>query len=175
MKLLKVLFNSKKFINLKLEIGNGKYHEELVEIKNLSQRIEELHNHYFPHKDTEKIESIWCLVGNIINEHYYGEEKEIRRGTKRFRPGAKVYCFPPQWGDGYEKIMVIGKSRKSKRFITVVLSAKLITNWRIQRVHTPFLKRKMLENGGWDNSDQSKKRIEEMLKWLPGRTETMER
>ncbi|PTB97028.1 hypothetical protein C9994_04685 [Marivirga lumbricoides] len=96
MKLLKVLFNSKKFINLKLEIGNGKYHEELVEIKNLSQRIEELHNHYFPHKDTEKIESIWCLVGNIINEHYYGEEKEIRRRTKHLRPGAKVYCFPPQ-------------------------------------------------------------------------------
>lgn len=32
----------------------------------------------------------YCMVGNIIDKHYFGEQKlEIRRGTKQFRPNAK--------------------------------------------------------------------------------------
>lgn len=175
MKFLKQLFKPKKYINLKLEIEKGNYHEELVDSENLFERLEELQNHYFPKKNPDEVESIWCLVGNIIDEHYYGEDKEIRRGTKHFSPGTKVYCFPAQWGDGFEKIMVIGRPRKSKRFITVILNSKLITNWRIQRVYTPFVKKKMLENRGWDDSDQSKEIIEQMLKWLPERTEKIDK
>lgn len=34
------------------------------------------------------------LVGNIVEDRFYGEEKEVTRGTKKFSPGAKVYCFP---------------------------------------------------------------------------------
>ena len=32
----------------------------------------------------------FILVGNIIDKHYYGENKEIRSGTKHLRAGAKV-------------------------------------------------------------------------------------
>jgi len=53
------------------------------------------------------VEFVWCLVGNIMGDHPVGQNKEIKRGTKYFSPGTKVYCFPPQWGDGYEKIYVI--------------------------------------------------------------------
>ncbi|GAA0894693.1 hypothetical protein GCM10009122_43740 [Fulvivirga kasyanovii] len=109
-------------------------------------------------------------MGNIIDEHYFGEEKEIRRGTKHFPPGAKVYCFPARWGDGYEQILVIGRPRKSKRFIMVILNSNLVRNWRLMRVYSPFIKKKMLENGGWDDSEKSKETIEEMLKWLPERS-----
>ena len=50
----------------------------------------------------------FCLVGNIIDKHYYGENKEIKHGNKQFRSGAKVYIFPEFGGMGHENIKVIG-------------------------------------------------------------------
>ena len=55
----------------------------------------------------------WCLVGNIVQTHEYGENHETRIGAKHFSPGTKVYCMPGNWGDGYENIVVIAKHRKS--------------------------------------------------------------
>ena len=40
--------------------------------------------------ETER-EFEYCLVGNIVESHYFGENKEIRCGTKHFRGGAKVF------------------------------------------------------------------------------------
>ena len=167
------LFGCKKLVNLKFGIKNDEYHEEVIRIEDLEKRLDELNNIYFPIKNPDEVESIWCLVGNAVDEHYYGEKREIRRGTKHFPPGAKLYCFPTKWGDGYENIIVIGRPRKTKRFITVVINSKLVTNWRIQRVYTPFIKAQMLENRGWDDSDESKEIIEKMLKWLPNKTATI--
>jgi len=113
---------------------------------------------------------IWCLVGNIVEERYFGYSREIKRGTKKFRPNAKVYCFPPLWGDGYEEIMVIGKTRRRKSYQTVITSSKYITNWRLQKVYEPFIIKKMKGNGGWDDSEESKETISRMLEWLPERT-----
>jgi hypothetical protein len=45
-------------------------------------------------KNPDEIEFIWSLVGNIVDAHFFGEQKEIRRGTKHFSPGTKVYYFP---------------------------------------------------------------------------------
>ncbi len=59
----------------------------------------------------------WCLVGNITEKHEYGEEHEVKYGTKHFSRGTKVYLAPAQWGDGYEKIVVIGMPRHQKKFI----------------------------------------------------------
>jgi hypothetical protein len=109
---------------------------------------------------------IWCLVGNIIEERYYGENKEIKLGTKKFSPNAKVYCFPALWGDGFEEITVIGRTRKRKSYQTVITSSKYITNWRLQKVYEPFIIKKMKENRGWDESEESKKGISAMLEWL---------
>lgn len=47
---------------------------------------------------------IWCLAGNIIACYYSEKDGEIKYGTRHFGPGTKVYCLPPQWGDGYEHI-----------------------------------------------------------------------
>jgi hypothetical protein len=46
--------------------------------------------------------SDWGLVGNVVEHHEFGESKELRHGSKHFTPGPKVYCLPPQWGDGYD-------------------------------------------------------------------------
>ncbi len=172
---LKRLLIPKRVVQLKIEIEEGKYHEEIVESDQLEERLKEIQSFYFPKKDPKQVEFIWCLVGNVIEEHYFGEQKEIRRGTKHFSPGTKLYCFPAKWGDGYEKIIVIGRSRKTNRFVTVILPARFIGNWRLQKVYDPFVKKRMLENRGWDDSAKSKTTIENMLKWLPEVTEKVKK
>jgi hypothetical protein len=110
----------------------------------------------------------WCLVGNIVEEHEFGESKEIRRGSKHFTPGTKVYCLPPQWGVGYEKVVAVGICRKSRRWITVVMSRELITNWRAKVVYKPAVLRRLRDGfngfkGQW-KSEQEVKRAAESLR-----------
>ena len=123
----------------------------------------------------EDVTWVWSLVGNIIEEHPWGEKGEIKNGTRHFPPGAKVYCFPSMWGDGYLNIQVIGKPRKTNKLITIVIPSKLVTNWRIQKVHDTYVISEMLKGYGWDNSEQSKTRILEMLEFLlkRGRTDNL--
>ena len=98
-------------------------------------------------------EYLWCIVGNIVDQHYFGEQKEIKSGTKHFPPGAKVYCIPEYGGMGHEKIRVIGKPRKSKTLINVVIPTKLITNFRLQKVYSPSLFDKISEQSIYRVSD----------------------
>ncbi len=43
-------------------------------------------------KENEKInyDWRWCLVGNIVDKRFYGEEHEIKSGIKLLSPGTKV-------------------------------------------------------------------------------------
>ncbi len=79
----------------------------------------------------------YCIVGNIIGAHYFGVEKEIKSGTKHFRAGTKVYCIFMYGGMGHERIMVLGKPRKSFRMVEVILDRKYIKNFRVQKVYAP--------------------------------------
>ncbi len=109
---------------------------------------------------------MWCLVGNIVEERPFGETHEIRRGTKHFTPGTKVYCVPAKWGDGYENIPVVGIARKSRRLITIVMQSKRITNWRAQMVYKPAVLRRLCAAGSkW----QSQKETEQYVKFLKER------
>ena len=64
-----------------------------------------------------------------MKEHPFGEEKEIRKGTKQFSVGTKVFLAPVQWGDGYERVIVIGIARGSRKYIEIVMQKKYI-KWR---------------------------------------------
>lgn len=108
-------------------------------------------------------ETDWCLVGNIVAEHPFGEEKELRRGSKHFTPGTKVYCLPPQWGDGYEKAIVVGLGRGSRRFITVVLPTRLIANWRAKVVYKPAVLRRLRQ--GFDGMARQWRSREDVEWW----------
>jgi hypothetical protein len=99
--------------------------------------------------------AIWCVVANVVAEHPVGENKEIRRGTKHFSTGTKVYCYPPLWGDGYEKIKVIGRHRHSRQLVEMVTRSKWLTNWRVKRVYLPFVVEQM--KGYWDSSAESER------------------
>lgn len=113
---------------------------------------------------------IWCLVGNIVEEQVYGMEKERRHGTKNFSPGTKVYCFNTEWGDGYENIRVIGRHKVIKRNVCIIIRAKHITNWRLQKVYRPYVLKVMQSHyRGWTNSDRDKADIMEMALWLNNR------
>jgi hypothetical protein len=116
--------------------------------------------------DMDSVEWVYCLVGNIIEEHIYGENKEKRYGTKHFAPGTKVICYPASWGDGYEMIYVLGKPRKTFKLIKVIMRREYITNFRLKRIYDKRIINEMYHNGGWNNSIKSKEEIIEMANWL---------
>jgi len=122
-----------------------------------------------PSPDNSKSpEAVWCVVANVVDEHPYKEGRHIVRGTKHFSPGTKVYCFPPLWGDGYEKIKVIGRHRGSKRFVTMVMPSKWLTNWRVKLVYSPQIVSQMKEH--WDGKDESKEQAELLVNTMMKRS-----
>ncbi|HSY77945.1 MAG TPA: hypothetical protein VK890_13850 [Bacteroidia bacterium] len=110
---------------------------------------------------------IWCLIGNIVDTTE--SENKVISGTKHFLPRIKVYCFPQQWGDGYENIKVIGRHRDNNRYVNIVMQSKYITNWRLQKVYRPYILNVMRSKYGWTDSNNDKERILEMLKVLTTR------
>jgi hypothetical protein len=124
--------------------------------------------------DAAESGEVWCLVGNVVDEHPHGENKEIKRGSKHFTAGTKVYCLPPQWGDGYEKAVVVGIHRGSRKWVTVVMPTSQITNWRVKAVYKAAV-RKRLQDGFCIQPDgqrlsrqwKSKAEVEEWVRHLP--------
>jgi hypothetical protein len=105
-------------------------------------------------------EGIWCLVANVAPEQVYTQEHNVRLGTKHFSPNAKVYCFPPAWGDGYEQIRVIGRHRGSSRLVTLIMPSRRLTNWRVKYVRHPYVVRHM--EPGW-TKEQAEKMLASLL------------
>lgn len=116
-------------------------------------------------KDFKKQQFIWCLVGNIVQEHLYGINKEPTPGTKHFSPNAKVYCMPEGY-QGNEFVKVIGRHRRSGRLIYIVMPSKLITNFRLKKVYDPkvlaFIKSNKIHS--WSHRLEAKSRILNILK-----------
>ena len=110
----------------------------------------------------------WCLVGNIVEKHEYGEEHEIRYGNKQFRPNAKVYINLIYGGMGHEHILVIGIPRHSSNFIDVVIARKNVYNFRVQKVFKPAVLKRMKNSDWdwWDNSDEAYQTIVNCAKWM---------
>jgi hypothetical protein len=108
--------------------------------------------------------SQWCLVGNIIEPSPSDlDQQPSSQGTKHFSGGTKVYCLPAQWGDGYDKIKVIGRHRGSRQFVTMIISADRVTNWRAKVVYDPEVLRRLAQIGrNW----QTKAEVEAYLESL---------
>lgn len=119
---------------------------------------------------TENQEWVWALVGNIKEEHKFGENHEIRKGTKHFSPGTKVYLSCCHWGDGYENINVIGKPRHSRKYIAIIMRREYIDNFRMQKIYKPSVLTRMKIDKGWggfwNNSEESRLEIIRYLSFL---------
>ena len=126
--------------------------------------IEKISNWIYPKKeiDFENREFEWCIIGNIVNEHYWGEEKIIKKGNKQFRPGAKVYCVPQFGGVAHEVIRVLGKPRKQKRLINIIIDTKLIANFRIQKVYSQYILSELGSYPFYWDSRSSKSELKEL-------------
>lgn len=107
----------------------------------------------------------WGLVGNIVEKHEFGEAREIKYGTKQFSPGTKVFIAPAQWGDGYEKVVVIGLPRHGRGYIEVITQAKYIEHVRLKKVYQPAVLKRMCASPylWWGDTDEDRKRITKYL------------
>ena len=87
--------------------------------------------------DENNIEYEECFVGNIIGNHYWGKEKKIVSGTPYFSAGTKVYCAFVYSGMGNERVIVLGRKRKSFKMIEISFRTAYIKNLRVQNVYSP--------------------------------------
>jgi hypothetical protein len=138
--------------------------------------IEKISNWINPKAETDfdNREFEFCIVGNIIDEHFWGEEKIIKKGSKQFRPGAKVYCMPEFGGMAHESIRVYGKPRKQKRLINIVIKTRLIKNFRIQKVYNPKIQSEIgSHHFYWTNrrSESELENLNKMVEYLNTLTE----
>lgn len=126
---------------------------------------------------TPSIQPVWCLVANVRRFIEYGPlgEKRILSGTKHFSGGTKVYCFFPGWDHGRETIFAVGRHRGSKKFVTLVMPVRYLTNWRAKLVYSPAIIERLVVpedyyGGGrtmmWNGSEESKKWVESWVEWL---------
>ena len=165
----KKLFNIKSRVTRVLasfELGDGKVHQEEVKLDEFGERVTAILKQLHQPKAISEITFIYCLIGNIVEERFDNNLNKMVLGTKHFSPGTKVYCYPPLWGDGYEKIKVIGRHRKSIGLVTMIVPVERITNWRLKTVYNPFVIREMTNNFGWTDKESDKERINEMVQWL---------
>ncbi len=104
---------------------------------------------------------VWCLVTNMIQERPYGPGgRKIRRGSKHFAPGAKLYCYRALWGDGYERIQVLGRHRAPHRYVKMIVSEKWLTNWRVRLIYSPHLIRELWPS--WDGTEGSREQAQQI-------------
>ncbi len=80
-----------------------------------------------------------------------------------------MYCLPPQWGDGFEKAVVVGLHRGSRRWITIVMPTRLIANWRAKVVYKASVLKRLREGWGgfrcqWRSREEIERFIEEMAR-----------
>ena len=118
-----------------------------------------------------------CIVGNIVDHHYFGEQHEVKRGTKLFAPNTKVYILPEYPGTAHENVPVIAKPRNTRRLIKIVIPAKRIMNYRAKIVYKPLVIGYIRENWFyeyWKNKGVSKREVEKFVDYMNSQTELAE-
>ena len=97
----------------------------------------------------------WCAVANVVAAAPRGPGGElIREGTKHFKPGAKVYCFSAYWGTAGDRVRVVGRARKSHRWITVAMPSKLLCDARPKLCYEPAVLKRINNEVPHSRSDR---------------------
>ena len=117
-------------------------------------------------RDKSDEEYRWCIIGNIASSYLYGEEKKIKKGTKHFRAGTKVYCFLEYGGMANERIVVVGQHRKSRRFIKLAMDPQLLSNFRVKKVYQPNIIGHINQSPFYWNFKNSKYTESELNKYI---------
>lgn len=79
----------------------------------------------------------WCVVANVREKRRGAGPDDDVVGTKHFTPGTKVWCWPIIWGDGGERLNVVGQHRGGGRLIQIVADTRDLEHWRVKQCWSP--------------------------------------
>ena len=104
------------------------------------------------HSEAPQRDSVWALVGNVDRElHQPQGQNQPVSGTHIYAPGARVYWlasnsygdFPPsRAGSTY----VLGKHRRSGRWLRCWILSNRIVSWRISVIYKPRILRELCDD-----------------------------
>lgn len=115
----------------------------------------------------------WAVVANVCDETRFGEGDALaRQGVKHFPPGAKVWVLPAQWGDGWDRALVVGRHRGAPRPLAqMVVPLEHLEDFRVEAVYSPALDREMRKPSeparGEPVQWSSKEQAEDMIRRHP--------
>lgn len=120
----------------------------------------------------------FCFAA-VRAENVIGEDKRLVHGTRHFRPGTKVFLHPPNW-DG--RVAAVGIPRYTDKYVRIVMSVRKLEHFSLEKVSDPELVAALqyphsgwpfvrmapsqVGRGVWDQSDESKQRIEDEIAYL---------
>lgn len=87
---------------------------------------------------------MWAVVANVVPSRRVGPgAHEVRRGTKHFKPNAKVVVVGDHGGMA-EFVDVVGRSRQGQ-FILVTMRVWWLHNFRVKLIYSPAVIRRAVE------------------------------
>ena len=103
---------------------------------------------------------VWCPRATLCVERAFGPGgKEIRRGSKHFAPGARIYLRRVMgYPDDVPDVEVVGRHRATHRYVRMIIRASWLENWRTDLVYSPQAIRLLWPK--WDGTAASKEQAE---------------
>jgi len=86
----------------------------------------------------------FCVVAKVAVETASGQGGlQLHRGVKHFTAGTKVWVLSPQWGDGGEKLIVVGHHRGAhgRGLVRMVVPRRHLTGFQARGVYSPAVMR----------------------------------
>lgn len=119
-------------------------------------------------EEKPSVAPIWAVSAKIIEERPYGPGgRETRRGTGKFNANQKVYICGSFGGMGHITVTVVGRYRGKYKYITLSMSTRFLTRFRVEMVYSPTVIQHMSEcRTPDDGSDESRQRAERVAKLL---------
>ncbi|MER5867517.1 hypothetical protein [Kitasatospora sp. NPDC002040] len=111
------------------------------------------------------------IAANIVQHTTQGHGgSEVRRGTKHFAPGTKVWVLPQRW-DWSDRLYVVGRHRgRFNRYIAIVMRTDRLENLRVRGVYSPALHRALADATDrpfWDTVDDARTMIDRFDRLVP--------
>ena len=113
--------------------------------------------------EDDPVAPVWCPVATMRAERPYGPGgQETKRGSRHFAPGAKLYCNLIVGQKHEPQIEVVGRHRASHRYVTMIVSASWLTNWRVELVYSPRVITDLWPI--WDGTPASRAKAEQWVR-----------
>lgn len=98
----------------------------------------------------------WCVVANVA-----------ATDLEHFSPSTKLWVLPPQWGDGGQDVVVVGRHRRSPGPLSQMVVPRVhLTNFRVRGVYQPVVHRLLAKElkrrvpRQWESREEAEKVVE---------------